>query len=383
MADQYGPYNERIAGRSPNTGGFSNAGGGRWIRKIIVGDKGDGLNAITDIGTLHNIVREILGTTVKHEDGYRIRRELPKALPEFPWLYADRISDIVGIGRPTKTTSPVTQLTAGPWDEFALYPGYELTVECIPLAYPLDSDDNIRTDSLTWTFPDGTTNWVKSIGGTVNGPFTYAKEWYRFTTFERAPSAEWITAEAGQFQFDVNSSEDPDGFNASKGQIKQLVPQGALKVTWHRVPSAFVDTTTTDTYVQAGLGHINQNEWAGHPAGTLLYTAVSVNRYQPPIPDFAYFLDSANIAPQLLCDIQFIFLERDPHLGKDALGNTATPSAPPNANAIQKGWNLQPLAHMGSWYYAMTTGITGFTDANNKPAFPSFPFELLFTNPGV
>lgn len=352
--------------------GFSRRGGGRVVEKRIIGDKGTGSGAITSITELHYAIREILGHCEPDVDTYKLNRTMPKAAATVPWLYADRISEIVGLGEMTKTASTSVVIAAKPFDDFALYPTYELTVEFVPVAFPHAENNEIGIGSLTWTKPDGST-----------ASKSYAKEWLRYTTFERTPAAEWITAEAGQFQIDVFSGEDPDTFQASKGQVKMLIPSGSLKATWHEVPALYVDSVSVDSYIQQGLGHINQFSWRGFDAGTLLFTAVQVNRYQPAIPDFAVVDGSDVIGPNLLCDITFIFLIRDQPLGKDAAGNTATPAAAVNANAIQDGWNFVPLAHMNDWYYAKSTGFDSFSAANNRPLFPSFPFELLFTNPGV
>lgn len=382
MADIFGPYRERIAGRSPNTAGFSQRGGGKATHRVIIGDKGDGANAITSVAQLHDAMREILGYVEPDSDGFRLHRVAPKLHPLYPWLAAEEITEIVGLGRPTKTEAEADhQFSVDPFEEFALYPAYELNVSFSPRPYVFAQDSEVDTASLTWTKQDGTTATP-----------TYAKEWIRNLEVTAEPGGRYIVAEAGQFQFDVASTLAPDTYNAGKGQLQMFIPEAPVKMTWYQVPWEYVDAFDSagariDSYIQQALGCINQHEWMGYDPGTLLLDAVHVARYVQPVPQTDYAADTVVFAPRFLCDITFLFKFLDPPLGKDSAGNAATPRTPPTppgpGQIITAGWNRVPYAHRYGWYYARTTGQAGFTDVTNKPLYPSFPMQLCFTNPGV
>lgn len=364
---------EVIRGREPNAAGFSRQGGGRRTVTRIIGDKGGGTGSITSAKQIHDAIREILGFTSPAVDGLSLDRRMPKADAIYPWLFAERITNIAGLGRMTQVDSdPGGILEADPWDTTALYPAYEITTEFAPRPYAVASNLDIDTGSLTWTHDDGTTTSTPS----------YAKEWLRYTDIEILPAATWITAESGQFKFDVSGGAEPDTYQALKGQIKMLYPDTMLRVTWFEVPYSYIDAidstdTRIDSYILQGLGHVNQFQWYGFAAGSLLLHAVNIGRYTPPVPDFDYWQGSKIFTGEKLCDITFMIGYRD-------IGPRAAPAAPSpaNANIVQYGFNVHPYAHTGNWYYAKTN-VPGSSTNSNKPAFPSFPFELLFTNPGV
>ncbi len=126
--------------------------------------------------------------------------------------------------------------------------------------------------------------------------------------------------------------------------------------------------------------------------------AIGVQRYTPPVPKVSYWNGNRAVyAAEKECNITFVFVHLDPPLGLDdpahnGVGVPATPAVPrppplaasggPGANAIQQGHNLVPYGHMMSWYYARTE-VSLFANASDRPLFPSMPFELLFSNPGV
>lgn len=369
MADER-DYNERIAGKSPHKIGFQRQGGGRATLPMIIGNKGDGVGAITSVTELHDAIREILGFTTTHPNGEGLARKLPKCHPMFPQLYANAIQEMVGLGRPTMTDAAPGTMETDTFDSFALYPAYELMVEFSPRMYTLCGDDDItqnQTFSINWTDTDG-----------VTVAYEYAKEWLRYTDSERVPAGTWITAESGQFLFDVSGGAIPNGVSAGAGQIRMFMPEEGLKVTWYEVPYDFVDTgsTSISSYISQGLGCVNQHDWNGYTAGTLLLHGIALTRYVPPMPEYASDPENkAIVRAKKLCDITFIMTFKEPDL-------TANPSAAANAQTVQYGHNLMPYAWTGGWYYAKTN-VPAAASQDGKPLFPSFPYQLLFTNPGV
>lgn len=386
-------YMESVDGRSPSQAGFSLRGGGRSVRNYFIGDDGHGVTthtAVAGISELFSSITELLGAVHTHPDGKRLQRTLPMADPVYQWCMCENIGNIQGVGNPGNpiTSNPFQILEAPTVDYYSLYPGYLFSgVTFTPRPYACLQDVAVSTsDSL------GSLQYTNQEG--VSTPsFAYAQEWLRFTDVETIPAGEYITAQAGQFLFDVQSGKSPDGISAGAGQLKMLKKTKTIKMTWNMVPYQYVETGDANilSYIEQGLGCINQYDWFGYPKGTLLFEAVSVNRYTPVVPT-AKLLPGSTIsfANQKLCDITFFFGFQNPTVGSDATkiygldsdGNRATPRAPTRAGEIQAGWNLVPYAHQAGWFYAKTK-IPAFPSSDGKPLFPSFPFELLFTNPGI
>jgi len=370
MPDQY-DYREKIRGTEPGTAGFSRTGGGRATMTQFVGACGGDSVAFTSVAQLHAVIDEILGTTKVHDDGLRLKRTLPKAHPRHPDLYAERLT-YRGIGRMTKVTSdPGGGLEADAFEEMSFYPGYQIDIEFASLPYSLITDDQIETGSFTSAVDRYGTTWPS---------LTYAKEWLRYTDIDRMPQTETITAEAGQLIFDIAAATEPNNREAGKGQIQMQVPKSSLIITWFDVPFSYVDgfsgSTRVENNIEPAMGCVNQFAWYGFPAGTLLLTAVKIVRHPPPRQELKLWQGTAIYAGIKLCDISFVFSRQNVTV-------TSAPSAATNTNVIQAGHNLLPWAHQGnSWYFAKTNFPT-VAAAHGRGVYPSFPFEKLFTNPGV
>lgn len=373
MPDQQ-DYREKIRGIDPGTAGFSRTGGGRATMIQFLGACGGDSVALTSVAQLHAAIDEILGYAKVHTDGKRINRKLPKAHPRHPDLYAERVS-YRGIGRMTKADSdPGQVLEADAFDEMAFYPGYELTIEFASLPYALLTDDQITTGNVSGSLVDKYGNAYSSTA--------YAEEWLRFTDIDRTPATEVITAEAGQFIFDVTGSAEPHGREAGKGQIKQYIPKSGIVITWYNIPYSFVDGfnasgTRVENYIEQALGCVNQTDWYGFDAGTLLLSGVKITRFPPPRQELKLWQGSTAIyAGVKCCDISFLMLRQKVTI--TTAGNAAV-----NTNVIRAGHNLFSWAHEGnSWYFAKTN-FPSVAAADGRAAFPSIPFQFLFTNPGV
>lgn len=350
MSDQF-EYKERTAGRSPTRTGFSKRGG----RGIIP--------VLTDDDDLDDKVKELLGFSQPHPDGYRIKRTLPKAHPRFPRMFCNNIAEITGIGNPTKISSPVS-LEAPALDFWANYPQYELACEFGPLPYAVVGDDQIKTGTLTYTTPTGSAS-----------AYTYAEEWKRYTDYIVEPAGQYITAKQGQYIIDVAAATAPDGYSGdSGGQLKMYFPYNVVRFRWFEVPYEYVVAAGSSfgSFLFAGLGCLNQFDWYGHAKGTLLYVGFGADRYTPPpVGDVDVFDGLGVVTADKLCDIEFLFGQLD-------VAPAEAPRAPLNANVIQAGHNLVPWSNTMQWYFAkVQTGSVGA----GKPVYPSFPYELLFTQP--
>lgn len=394
-------YMEEVHGKSPSQAGFTVRGGGRSVRNYIIGNDGSGdasHTAIASTTELYTALVEFLGATNTHSDGKRLKRTLPLADPIYQWCMCESIGNIQGLGNPGAklASNPFNILEAPTVDYYSLYPAYLLSsVTFTPRPYASLQDDSIGVGQVIWYDQEG--NSVGGGGGIKL--INYAKEWLRFTDVETVPMGEYITAQAGQFKFDVASGLSPDGKAAGNGQLRMLAKKKTVKMTWYCVPYAYLDTGSQArvSYIDQGIGCINQYDWFNFPKGSLLLEGVAVNRYTPVVPQSLVLSGSGGVsfANTKLCDITFLFSYQNPIIakdvddggnqifyGKDAGNGRATPRTSTNLNDIQAGWNLVPYAHQMGWYYAKTN-IPGFPASDKRPLYPSFPFELLFTNPGV
>src|SRR2546421_577504 len=90
-------YLEKVASLSPGQAGFALDQG-----------RGTLLYDVTNPLQVEDALTDILGTTDYDGPGDgRLSRKLPKAHPFYPWLYAERLSNIQGVGKPV--TFDITQ----------------------------------------------------------------------------------------------------------------------------------------------------------------------------------------------------------------------------------------------------------------------------------
>lgn len=338
---------ERIGARSPSTAGFSLMDGGRATMRFII-----------DEIILEYACNDLLGSAVPVGNG--IRRELPAAHPQYPWLFCDRISNIEGLNFVEKYSSADpffgVALEAPALDYYARYEKYEILAEFTSRGYPVLTDSRIPQQQLAY-FDDT---------GAVVANKGYAEEWLRFTEIVYKPSAEFLTAVNGQMIFKTNAAiVGLQNQPVPGGQTRLLIKSQVLEVKWHCVPYTFIESR--NSFIAYGQGRVNQRSWNGFAAGTLLYFGVNVDRiYTAPFPEFIPFQGATVPKQQKLCDITFQFLLRDQ---APAQAYTTT-----NGSHIPNGHNLIFNARDGKWYY-VENYLSGL------PLYPSYPFELLFSNP--
>jgi hypothetical protein len=367
-------YMETTAGVSPSTASVSVRGGLKSVRNYIIGQDGQtatGHEAITDPIEVTDAIIELTGSTHTHNDGYRLKRVQPKADPFFWWCYCEGISDIRGVGRPSQfTTDGPGIFEASLISKSAMYPGWRFGgCSFTPRPFAVLKDDSI---------PTGVTSIYRE-NGTVQSDVTYAQEWLRYVDVETIPSGEYVTANAGRFIFDVAASAVPHGKSAGNGQLRMFLKKKTIKMTWYHVPELYVNTQdpTIESYIDRTIGKVNQYDWWNYGKGTLLLEGINVVRYTPIVPDVLEWSGSAGVfANQKLVDITFFFTEMNPTRGAAELAVTT------GTQDVPHGHNLVPFAHTSSWYYVKTQ-VPGHAASSGRPIIPSFPYQFLFTNPGV
>lgn len=338
---------ERIGARSPSTAGFSLMDGGRATMRFIV-----------DEIILEYAANDLLGSATPLNNG--IKRNLPAAHPQYPWLFCDRISNIEGLNFVEKYSSAdgfiETFLEAPALDNYARYEKYEMIAEFTARPYALISDSKITQQQFTYYKDDGTQEANKG----------YAAEWERFTETHYKPSSEYLTAMNGQMRFKMDAAiGNLQNKPVPGGQTRQLIKSQIVEIKWYCVPYSFVESEKS--FIAAGLGRVNQGPWNGHDAGSLLYTSAHIDRvYTPPFPDFIEYQGAAIPSQQKLCDITLQFMQRNQ---SPAQTYTVT-----NQSHVAAGHNLILNAMDGKWYYVENV-------SSGLPLYPSYPFQLLFSNP--
>ncbi len=195
------------------------------------------------------------------------------------------------------------------------------------------------------------------------------------------PAPETAFAQQGQLKFFTSGSSAPSGFTFS-GFPRIVIPKATVTLTWFEVPFDYI-LSANSTLVEF-VGRINQLDWFGWDAGTLLYVGSKVlRRYTPPFPDRTTSAGGgATFSTSKLMDIALTFEEtvrETPSAPTHGAGNTNTTVA--NRSYVIAGHNLQPWFGSANtakgFYYAGQVGDV------KTPVFDSAPMQLLFTDPDV
>lgn len=357
-------FYEAAGNRSPLQAGFSFTGG-RAVCPYYFVPETDDLDSF--LLSLHTSIILVLGSCKANGEG-GLERLLPVACPLYPWLTAERISSLVGLGQHLVGTFYDNDIyECEPIERsFAAYPVYQFNIEFLHQPYKLISDGSIQIDTVSWydEFND------------LQSKDCY-REWLRYTDYTVTPQLEVAYAQHGQMVFRVNDESPPDRYTAS-GFPKIAVPQSQIQFNWYQVPFSYIDSA--ESFIVKYLGRINFQSWLNWPAASLLYVGVTVNRrYPPPVPEKIIESGAASYSTEKLCDLSFTFLYTSRTVA-------ATPPSPVNNNWIADGWNtlpwLGPQAEGNGFYYSTRSDVSPDTDESVwMPLHLSFPFELLFQDP--
>lgn len=336
---------------------------------------------------LQTLVQDIIGYTTPFASTSTpaMRRVVPVTHPKAPYLYAHRISSIVGEGsgdaaRQPPTPPLITSIGTKPICDYYKYRQYEIGVEFASRPYPIIAD----TD-LTASVPG---SWYKR-DGTLNN-FNYAPEWARYCDYDYFPQNNTIQGNQGSMSiWGVPEAAGPIPFTSPPWM---WLPDQMLKIRWFQVPYRFI--TSANSYIapvknRNWRGRVNQNWWWNWPPGSLLYLNYAVTKYTPPTMDMGIYPSWTGTVEgsetligiltnyERLCDIELTFL----YTNRFRAGTLTYPS---NKNHVAAGHNLLPNLADGKFYYATRTPIGSSTESiNNPPAWWSFPLEAMFSDPDV
>ncbi len=328
------------------------------------------LNGYIPTDDLETILEEGLETAYADNSTGRLVRTLPVAHPRHPWLFLRDIPSLQGVSFIGKVASdPDSTLEVIPLPAFSDYRKYKTTMTFEPRPYLQTTDDRIPQETITWYTDDG-----------LNHNSQVWDEWFRYTTFYPEPASETLVAEIGQLRWATDltippGAPDPkkpvDGSGVGGGVTRLLMPSMTWKVTWFAVPYGYV-LSNKNAFLTA-IGRINQLDWAGYSAGSMLLQAVNVLRiYPPPFPDFVPYDGYDLVGQDKLCDLEFTMLEV-----KRVAGTTIVPD---NPSHIASGHNVLPYKATHQFYYAESFRGTGAA-GTGEPPYLSYPFQFLFQNP--
>lgn len=319
----------------------------------------------TDRVSLEDAVPQILGTCRATGKG-GLARTLPKAHPRCPFLFAHAISDVTGLGSASYRAADEDDLEAPLIvPGFADYDLYVLSVDFSQRPYAVLSDESVGEPYLI--------NWTQADGAPANS--VAADEYLRFTDYQITPAPEIASAQQGQMLFRAEGGDPPNGVPFS-GFPRIVIPKALISFDWYQVPFDYIDDE--DSFITDYIGTINQADWYGFPAGSLLYSGCQISkRYTPPFPERTAWYGSVAFSTSKLCDVRFVF----EYTKREAGSPLPTPS---NENWIAAGHNLLPWLVDKSFHYATSEKAADPSDTNFwLPTYLSFPFALLFSDPAA
>jgi hypothetical protein len=346
-------------GISPCSAGFS-LEGGRALGVYLLGG--------VTLEELQTAVTDVVGETdITPGDG-RVQRTPMAAHPMWPWLYADSITEIRGIGVTGENQLAGEELEAPTLlDNYADYTNWRFTVEFKSKPYPVSPDSAITFSTVNYYNPDG------------SGPLSFScpNEFDRYAWLEYiAKDDNNIAAKNGQMQFitTITSACAPKTCAFSPSMY---LPDMYMKLYWYGIPYRYI--TSPSSYIVQYRGYINQNAMTicgqDFTPGQLLYLHFSAKPYTPPVQGEALWV-SGIMTAEKLCNVEMTFLRTD-RIGSDL------PTPPTNKNFIMGGHNLLPWLTTRQFYYAQSVPKIGCGATPSTPAYYSAPLEALQLDPDV
>ncbi|MBP3956473.1 hypothetical protein J8F10_14425 [Gemmata sp. G18] len=315
-------------------------------------------------GGVNNLEPKVVGSGTNNAG--KIDRTLPPVHPFRPELSAAGVTGMVGVGQQFPGTSvqvfglpPVT-------DQFPLYAQYDYKVRFAKRPYFLLPNEKINVTNGTYFKPDGT-----SVS------YLYADEWRRFTSTTRVPSNDFANATTGMMTFRTDTAADPDSFPYPNTVFMSL-QNSVIEITWYQVPYRYLlDFGTQRSYLTRFVSTVNQSDWNGYAAGSLLYLGATPTSYLPASPKIQKLLNALAVGldQNLLCNVKLRFLHTA-RVGTDV--PQSSHALLTNKNNVAAGHNCLPNFADRKFYYAVGEGAT---EPVKKATFESFPFQLFFTDP--
>lgn len=395
--------------REPGATGFTQSGGtseltlhigSQYLHSYILSAVGYAA-PFTDVGAVVN------GNAITVPEYSGINRALPLGHPRYPFMYCSGVQSVQG-------SSFQKMVDYSTWSQGELLDVNGSHVAPIYPVFPEYTMYDVKMGFSARTYPvlpnsviaSGTTNVTyyppnQAIPISINQVWP---EWLRYTFIKPEPKFETLSAQQGSYYFWV----PPNllGFNPAPvsqvGQIKIPYPSTRLAVTWFNVPYRFATgdgvydskgKRSGKTVFEYAAYTVNQNDFLGKPAGTLLFEGIQISEPQvAPFPDLTEIPAGSGkygFINNFTCDITMYFIHRNPPPALDYKLLGYSPGGVINSyNNVYAGHNLLPDARNGKYFAGVFTKSLNaaqqlIDQTTQNTIFPSFPHELLFADPAA
>jgi hypothetical protein len=326
---------------------------------------------------LPTVMQKIMGTTILDKNTGRLLRFIPLSHPDFPWMYASRITSLQGLGADGYNNGDnflfpgFAHLDRILPARIGLYRYYKVVVQFEPRPYSIVTDDQLHALASPSSYYLG--------NNVVN--FTDYKEYLRYTTVTSDPQTEFLTTNIGSYF--LHSAELPNNPQqvtpTSAGGPRLTVCKNRFAVTWYMVPYRLINNIN----FTVGRGKVNQEEvissgvktrFLGRPEGSLLLDGVKFTPNPGPYPALAVTgvtesdLESA-LFDTRYCDVTFDFTEF-------TIPENQAARVPSDVPAWAVKDNHNRLPHMGlmKYLYASNSNLP----STGKPIYEGFNMRALF-----
>jgi len=333
---------------SPSKSSFS-VGGGAASIDFIVPRSGMG-----------RLIQQTLGSSEITAQG-SLRRELPAAHPYYDWLYATKISNIEGVSLDGMADAAQYQrIIQTHFKDLAIYENYKVTVEFEPRPYIIMTDEQVRA-----LWQENVPNYYNVANSFTN--FTDCAEYRRFVEISIEPNAEFLTTAVNSFKYkDSDTTIDGQWINGTNGSgVNIVVVKPVVKLTWYFVPYLMVFSQN----ITDALGKVNQYQFYGYQAGSLLFKGMEINKYSPPFQTVAQG-QFASPETTRMCDITFVF-----ELFQQSTNDLSSGIPVVSGYKVAYGHNLVISARDLKYYYAE---IAPERLGAGRPVYGSYRMEKLF-----
>lgn len=327
---------------------------------------------------------------------YKMIRRVPLSLPEFPWLYATRITNFQGIaidGRATTDSfanfDAFWQLDKNIPRYAGVYNTYRFTVEYTTRPYRILDQTNIDNFGVVmrnqWFVKTDAAGPVQE----VNVPFQDSFEWTRFVTVDEQPKPELLANNLGRWAYKTTDGIDNTGPTNNAALTTQdgsgsniLLTKSEVRIKWWFIPYSIINNIN---FFNA-YNKVNSTKFFWYKAGSLLFKNIEINSYSSPYPieNINYSTDASLMMNSYLknryCDLTFVFERFD--LPDSSIGTL--PAAQYNAlnGKIRAGHNLMPSSQNLLFYYVETQNQDNFQ--LGLPVYWGFDMRQLFSfNPYI
>jgi hypothetical protein len=333
------------------------------------------LQDVQSIQDLQNAEIDIIGyTNPAVSSNQAINRVLPATHPAFAYMYAERISGMVGKGTGEAqlvdaVIPPITNSPEAIADQFALYDKYQIKVDFTTRNYVVAPDQAVPIKSGSWIKPGGSSE-----------SFSYAGEQCRYVDFDITPENNTVQSQQGSFNF--NSDQTVPGTAQFTSAPWFRLPDFRLSVTWYQVPFRYITSPNSFINNLNWAGRVNQNPFMFWDAGQLLYLNYTYKKYNVPNLETTTTTDLQGVSwnsYSKLCDITLNFLGTNRQI---TVGGVSTSLA--DGNYIAQGFNLQPYLYKNrGFYYVSSPAMAPSTglDSSGSACWQSAPFEAFFSDP--